>query len=89
MGQRRDMVLRMLILLVLAIAIGVALSASRRSPPDEHLPSLLADDRSPSELAAEDPVAALLRYGTPDDAARLKEQGVDLGGLGYRAPRDE
>lgn len=79
----------MLILLMLAIAIGVALSAGRRSPPAEHLPSLLADDLSPSELAVNDPVEALLRYGMPDDAARLGEQGVDLGGLGYRSSKEE
>ena len=88
MGQLGGMVPVMLILLMLAIVIGVAL-ASRRSPPAEHLPSSLADDLSPSELAVVDPVEALLRYGTPDDVARLGEQGIDLGGLGYRSPRDE
>ena len=36
------------------------------------------------ELALRDPVEALLRYGTPADAARLAEQGQDLSALGYR-----
>ncbi len=38
------------------------------------------------DLSFHDPVEALLRYGTPDDAARLAEQEVDLKGLGYRPP---
>lgn len=39
---------------------------------------------SPCELAAEDPVEALLRYGTPADADRLADEGVDLTALGYK-----
>ena len=33
-----------------------------------------------------DPVHALARYGTPDDAERLIAQGIDLEALGYRPP---
>ena len=71
----------LLLAAVLAIAIGESASRARpAAPPAEPLP----DEPSPTEFAAEDPLAALVRYGTPDDAARLGEQGVDLGGLGYR-----
>lgn len=33
-----------------------------------------------------DPVHALARYGTPEDAERLIAQGIDLEALGYRPP---
>ena len=71
-----------LLMFVLVVIAGAAKSARQRERP----PLALPDDRSPSELAAEDPVEALLRYGTPADAARLADQGVDLGALGYRPP---
>ena len=71
------------ILIFMFVIIAAAANANRqvRLPPPEPI-----DDRSPNELAADDPVEALRRYGTPADAERLGEQGVDLGGLGYRPP---
>lgn len=83
------MMIVILILLGFGIAIGVFMSAGRRAPPVEIASEPLAEDLTASELAAEDPVEALLRYGTPADVTRLGDQGVDLGGLGYRAPGDE
>ena len=79
----------MVILFFLGIVLLIVLGARHRnrSAPPLSLPP--PDEPSPSELAADDPVEALLRYGTPEDAARLKEQGVDPGELGYRPPRDE
>lgn len=70
--------------MIVAILIGTASRGDRR-PPAPTPPS----DRSPTELAADDPIEALLRYGTPDDASHLADQGVDLGALGYRPPGDE
>jgi len=79
----------MVILFFIAIVVLVMLGARHRNriAPPLSLPP--PDERSPSALAADDPVEALLRYGSPEDAARLNEQGVDLGELGYRPPRDE
>lgn len=37
-----------------------------------------------SEFAGEDQLEALVKYGVPEDAARLAGQGIDLGALGYR-----
>ena len=47
-------------------------------------PEPAGEDRS--DLASRDPVEALLRYGTPNTAAHLREtgRGDDLHGLGYR-----
>ncbi|MFD1612779.1 hypothetical protein ACFSCW_13305 [Sphingomonas tabacisoli] len=45
----------------------------------------------PDDIAAlieRDPAQALARYGTPEDAERLRAQGVDLQALGYRPPGD-
>jgi len=81
----------LLILLVfLIVAIGVA-SARRGAPtrPPLMIPPPIdpgADEESPVELSQRDPVEAMLRYGTPEDAARLIGQGVDLSTLGYRPP---
>lgn len=38
------------------------------------------------EELARDPIGALGRYGTPEDAERLRAQGIDLEALGYRPP---
>ncbi len=38
-------------------------------------------------IIEDDPVEALLRYGTTEDAERLMEQGIDLEALGYRLSR--
>ena len=45
-------------------------------------------DEDPCELALNDPVEALLRYGINDDATRLiaEGRGDDLSGLGWRDP---
>ena len=77
----RPMILLGILFFMLVVIAGAVNSAKRRDPP----PPALPDERSASELAADDPVEALLRYGTTDDAARLADQGVDLGGLGYRS----
>jgi hypothetical protein len=52
-------------------------------------PDSMREPESPAELALADPVEALLRYGTPADAARLADQGIDLAALGYRPPGAE
>ncbi|MDQ3145145.1 MAG: hypothetical protein M3Q57_09765 [Pseudomonadota bacterium] len=72
---------------IFAAAVSTRLNAD--PPPDEQLPfrPLFDEREDPAELAERDPVEALLRHGTPDDAARLAEQGVDLEALGYRPPR--
>ena len=41
------------------------------------------------EEFARDPIGALGRYGTPEDVERLRAQGIDLEGLGYRPPDRE
>jgi hypothetical protein len=55
---------------------------SRRMRPPAPEPA----GEDPSDLAARDPVEALLRYGTADTAQNLREtgRGDDLHGLGYR-----
>ncbi|MEO5972578.1 MAG: hypothetical protein ABIP91_04355 [Sphingomicrobium sp.] len=73
------------VIVVLALGLG----ASARRPPQPRGPAPLdppPDDQTPSEIALDDPLEALLRYGTPADAARLAEQGVDLAALGHRPP---
>ncbi len=71
------------LIVVLTLALG---SSARRKAAPPITPLEPADDETITEFAASDPVEALLRYGTPEDAANLKAQGVDLGGLGYRPP---
>jgi hypothetical protein len=82
-----------LILLLVFFVAAVALGAMRGRgaampprPPAPLDPDSLREEESSSELALRDPVEALLRYGTPADAARLSDQGIDLGALGYRPP---
>jgi len=50
---------------------------------DDHDPSSIY---APGGLLETDPIGALARYGTPADAERLIDQGVDLEALGYRPP---
>lgn len=74
-------------MLLLAVAALAGPGASGRSPRRRmrpHAPAPAGEE--PSDLAARDPVAALLRYGTPDTADYLREtgRGDDLHGLGYR-----
>ena len=84
----------LLLLLVLLAVVVAIVSKGRRAAPSPRPPMLIAaptidkEEESPTELAERDPIDALLRYGTPADAARLAEQGVDLSGLGYEAPRE-
>lgn len=66
-------------------------NAARSRPPAPGAPPArsepFVDDGSPAaimDLVERDPVAALLKYGDPDTAARLQEQGIDLGALGYK-----
>jgi len=74
----------LIILALVALAAAAARGESPPAPPRPIRPDPLDIDESPSELALRDPVEALLRYGTPADAARLAEQGQDLSALGYR-----
>jgi hypothetical protein len=73
-------------LLIILALVALAAAAARGGSPAARprRPAPLDIDESPSELALRDPVEALLRYGTPADAARLAEQGQDLSALGYR-----
>lgn len=69
-----------------AVGIGAATSARKRrnhAPPPPDL-----SNQSPGDLEQRDQLEALKQYGTPADAARLKEQGIDLGALGYRPPSE-
>ncbi len=75
------------IAVIVVLALGLGASARREPQPRRFAPlDPPPEDETPSELALRDPVEALLRYGTPADAARLAEQGVDLGALGHRPP---
>ena len=75
--------------LILLVGVLAGASGARATkPPSRITADPDPDEPTPSELALEDPLEALRRYGTPDDAARLSGQGVDLGALGYRPPRD-
>ncbi len=79
------------VLLVLLVVVIVGASRTRSAHREARAPLLLDapaardEDESAAEMALRDPVEALLRHGTPADAARLAEQGVDLAALGYRA----
>ena len=74
----------LIILALLGLAAAAAKGGSPPAPPRPRRPDPVEVDESPSELALRDPVEALLRYGTPADAARLADQGQDLSALGYR-----
>lgn len=50
---------------------------------DDHDPSSIY---APGGLLETDPAKALTLHGTPADAARLIDQGVDLEALGYSPP---
>lgn len=73
-------------MLLLAVAALAGPGASHRPPRRMCPPAPEPAGEDPSDLAARDPVAALLRYGTPDTADTLREsgRGDDLHGLGYR-----
>lgn len=78
---------------VVILALALAGSTRRREPSQgseadlaEELDGPFEGEPDASALALDDPLEALTRYGTADDAARLAEQGVDLSGLGYRPP---
>lgn len=82
----------LLVLLVLALGVASAVrgQGSFTPPPRLIAPASEADEEeSPSDLVMRDPVEALLRYGTPQDTARLSEQGADLSALGYRTPDED
>ena len=72
------------LMLVLIITLGVAAAATAKRPAKVGRKAEPAVDPAPGELAPDDQLDALLRYGTPADAAKLAQQGVDLTGLGYR-----
>lgn len=74
--------------LALILGLGLLLTSSspRKGLPQRRSARRDDPDESLSELAARDPIEALRRYGTPEDAVRLGGNGIDLGGLGYHAP---
>lgn len=76
----------MILLAILFVAIVMIAGAANSNRRSDLPPPLQPQSPSPTEFAAQDPVEALLRYGTPEDADRLARQGVDLGALGYRPP---
>lgn len=86
----------MMLIVLLAILIFAAALAATRRGSETSLPSLpppmaprrdvALDDESVADLSLRDPVQAVLLYGTPGDATRLADQGVDLSALGYRPP---
>lgn len=78
------------LLALVAFAAAAVRQGASGAPPEPGLPAppQFDEPESPTELALRDPVEALLRYGTPADAARLAEQGTDLSALGYRPPRN-
>lgn len=80
----------LVILALVAFAAAVVRQGSSGARPltGPPIPRGSDDFESTSELALRDPIEALQRYGTPADAARLAEQGVDLAALGYRPRRD-
>lgn len=81
--------LLLLLFSIAVIGIGVAVGQSPdRRGPNSVAPPEPSEEPTPSEFALQDPVEALRRYGTPADAARLAEQGVDLTALGYRPPTE-
>ncbi|NJC34777.1 hypothetical protein GGR88_002291 [Sphingomonas jejuensis] len=87
-------------LLAIILAVTAAMILGTRSPNrmppragDERFDPGVADDAPPEEptiaaLIRDNPVEALRRYGTSDDAARLIEEGRgdELKGLGWRDP---
>jgi hypothetical protein len=75
---------------VLSVALLVAVTGKpvaaprkkRAAPP----PAIMDEDEDALDLLARDAPAALARYGTPEVAQMLEEQGRgdELRGLGYR-----
>ncbi len=58
------------IAVIVVLALGLGASARREPQPRRFAPlDPPPEDETPSELALRDPVEALLRYGTPADAA--------------------
>jgi len=74
----------LLLLVVAVIASNWSRSIGPPGPPRGNTGALLIDEETVTDLAARDPVEALLRYGTPADAERLADEGVDLSALGHR-----
>ena len=82
------MALLIIIVALLFIAAGVEQSRARAKPrplsPDSATDSGDFDDRV--ELALNDPIEALRRYGVPEDAGRSAEDAINLKGPGDRRP---
>lgn len=72
------------IALILGLGLLLGSSSARNATPRRLARPDTDWDESPSELAAHDPIEALRRFGTPEDAARLGGMGADLDSLGYR-----
>ena len=75
---------------LLVLAIWAALQD--RSPASKHPVMAYPDDDEEAESFTDhmkrDPVGFVRQYGTPEDAQRFKDQGIDLEGLGYQPPSD-
>lgn len=73
------------LLLAIPLVLMVAASARRSASPSLARRPVV-EDEDPLELLARNAPQALARYGTPEVAEYLREQGRgdDLHGLGYR-----
>lgn len=70
----------------LALLLGSSTARLGRTPARRlpRRPEPQIEEETIAELIASDPIEALRRYGTPQDAARLAERGVNLAALGYK-----
>jgi hypothetical protein len=84
------MVWAWLIFVFSAIGIGIATGTGhmRSGKVGGNKPPARLPEPTPSELEQIDQLEALRRYGTSEDAARLRDIGIDLGALGHRQPPD-
>ena len=89
-----DILLAVLIAFLALLAWGSANGWFKSSSKPPVHPQPHSDDGSEdapesyTEQMARDPVGFVRHYGTPEDAERFKEQGIDLEGLGYQPPSD-
>ena len=75
-----------MILVVILLALGAIFVVGAASTPSKAR-AVKREEKQENDfetLIRDDPAAALARYGTPETAAELKAQGIDLGALGYR-----
>jgi hypothetical protein len=85
-AQHDQMIVLILAVTFILVAFVAGGSSTKRAPLRPTALPRAPDENDASNLPLDDPIAALLRDGTPADAARLAEHGVDLRALGYRPP---